>query len=253
MASTIKVDEIEGSTGSTVTVPTGQTFTVTDGIAIGSLPTITAVKGGTGQTGFAAGDILYANSTTTLTKLVKGSDDDVLTLASGIPSWAASAGGGKIGQVVQTVNTATESIASMTFTTVPNFSVAITPVATSSKVLVTAYMMIGSPNTTEMSHLQLFRDSTQIFMGDDAVSLRTTGANYNTPTNSRTQWQFSPCYLDSPSTTSEVAYTFKWRGEGASEFFLNRTHSNNNVGGSDGVSSYDSRWASSITVMEVLA
>ena len=34
MASTIKVDKIEGSTGSTVTVPTGQTFTVTDGIPV---------------------------------------------------------------------------------------------------------------------------------------------------------------------------------------------------------------------------
>ena len=30
MASKIKVDQIEGSTGSTITIPTGQTFTVTD-------------------------------------------------------------------------------------------------------------------------------------------------------------------------------------------------------------------------------
>ena len=109
MASTIKVDKIEGSTGSTVTVPTGQTFTVTDGIAIGNLPTITAVKGGTGQTSFAAGDILYANSTTTLTKLAKGSDDEVLTLASGVPSWAAAAGGGLCLQVVGMLKTDDES------------------------------------------------------------------------------------------------------------------------------------------------
>ena len=91
MASTIKVDEIEGSTGSTVTVPTGQTFTVTDGIAIGSLPTITAVKGGTGQTGFAAGDLLYANSTTTLAKLTaSGHGSKTLKMNSGAtaPEWA---------------------------------------------------------------------------------------------------------------------------------------------------------------------
>ena len=42
----------------------------------------------------AAGDVLYASGANTLAKLAKGSDDDVLTLASGVPSWAASAGGG---------------------------------------------------------------------------------------------------------------------------------------------------------------
>ena len=57
---------------------------------------VAATKGGTGQTVYAVGDILYANTTTTLTPLVVGSDDDVLTLASGIPSWAAAAGGGNV-------------------------------------------------------------------------------------------------------------------------------------------------------------
>ena len=96
MASTIKVDEIEGSTGSTVTVPTGQTFTVTDGIAIGSLPTITAVKGGTGQTGFAAGDILYATGATTLAKLAKGTTLQTLKMNSGAtaPEWVTVTAGG---------------------------------------------------------------------------------------------------------------------------------------------------------------
>jgi len=61
MASTIKVDKIEGSTGSTITVPTGQTLTVTDGIPVAS--------GGTGLASFTAGDILYATGTTTLAKL----------------------------------------------------------------------------------------------------------------------------------------------------------------------------------------
>jgi len=50
--------------------------------------------GGTGQSTYTAGDILYASASNTLSKLAKGSDDDVLTLASGIPSWAAAGGGG---------------------------------------------------------------------------------------------------------------------------------------------------------------
>lgn len=41
----------------------------------------------------AAGDILYASSTTAWARLAKGSDTQVLTLASGVPSWAAPAGG----------------------------------------------------------------------------------------------------------------------------------------------------------------
>ncbi len=41
----------------------------------------------------AAGDVLYASSTTQLTRLAKGNDGEVLTLASGIPSWAAPGGG----------------------------------------------------------------------------------------------------------------------------------------------------------------
>mgnify|MGYP001499536156 CR=1 FL=1 len=40
--------------------------------------------------GQATGDILYASSASQLSRLGKGSDDEVLTLASGIPSWAAA-------------------------------------------------------------------------------------------------------------------------------------------------------------------
>jgi hypothetical protein len=38
----------------------------------------------------AAGDILYASSTTVLTRLAKGADDDLLTLSSGAPAWTSS-------------------------------------------------------------------------------------------------------------------------------------------------------------------
>jgi hypothetical protein len=93
MASTIKVDKIEGSTGTTVTVPTGQTFTVTDGLAIGSIPTITVAKGGTNTTSYTAGDVLYASGATTLTKLAKGTAEQVLSMNSGetAPEWTTAA------------------------------------------------------------------------------------------------------------------------------------------------------------------
>ena len=158
MASTIKVDKIEGSTGSTVTVPTGQTLTVTDGLAIGSIPTITVAKGGTNTTSYttgdtvyasgataisklgigtarqglqtnsgasapewvdspqslmtAAGDVLYASGANTLAKLAKGSDTEVLTLASGVPSWAAAGGGTTVKRHYFPFNTRTAGNAS---------------------------------------------------------------------------------------------------------------------------------------------
>lgn len=44
----------------------------------------------------AAGDILYASGANTLARLAKGSDTNVLTLASGVPSWAAPASSGAL-------------------------------------------------------------------------------------------------------------------------------------------------------------
>lgn len=45
------------------------------------------VYGGTAQTTYATGDILYASAANTLSKLVAGSNGEVLTLAAGVPSW----------------------------------------------------------------------------------------------------------------------------------------------------------------------
>lgn len=83
MASTIRVNTIQGSTGTTVTVPTGQTFTVTDGFTVDS--------GGTGLTSFTAGDFLYATGTTTLAKLAKGTAEQVMAMNTGAtaPDWGS--------------------------------------------------------------------------------------------------------------------------------------------------------------------
>ena len=95
MTSKIKVDQIAGSTGSTVTVPTGQTLTVTDGIAPSSLQTVTEVKGGTGQTTYTQGDMLYASGSNTLAKLAKGGAGTILQMNSGAtaPEWVTPATG----------------------------------------------------------------------------------------------------------------------------------------------------------------
>lgn len=61
-----------------------------NGTAIG--PTF----GGTGQTTYATGDILYASGSNTLSKLAAGAATTILTMSGGVPTWSAAAGGGFI-------------------------------------------------------------------------------------------------------------------------------------------------------------
>ena len=99
MASEVKADKLSPSTGTslqigdasdTITIPTGATLTITDGLGVAG--------GGTGLTSFTAGDVLYATGTTTLAKLAKGTAEQILSMNSGAtaPEWttaAATAGG----------------------------------------------------------------------------------------------------------------------------------------------------------------
>jgi hypothetical protein len=69
------------TTGASAT-PTFRTLVAAD------LPTSAATKGGTGQTGYAVGDILYAATTTTLSRLPAGTLNQALVVsATGIPEW----------------------------------------------------------------------------------------------------------------------------------------------------------------------
>lgn len=88
----------------------GQTSITTLGtVATGtwSATEIAATKGGTGQTTFAVGDILYSNATNALTKLTKpASATSLLQMtAAGVPSWVSLASTGITG--LGTVTTGT--------------------------------------------------------------------------------------------------------------------------------------------------
>lgn len=81
-----------GVTSLAATTPvavSGSTGSVT--VSIGTVP---YNLGGTGQTSYAKGDLVYASATNTLSKLAAGTDGYVLTLASGAPTWAVGGGGG---------------------------------------------------------------------------------------------------------------------------------------------------------------
>lgn len=58
--------------------------------ANGNVITMLATKGGTAQSTYATGDILYANAANTLAKLPAGANGTILTVTAGVPSWQVS-------------------------------------------------------------------------------------------------------------------------------------------------------------------
>ncbi len=101
---------IGGGTVTSIDVSGGTTGLTTSGGPVTSSGTITlagtlaAANGGTGQSSYTVGDILYASGTGALSKLGIGSTGQVLKVAAGVPSWAAdSDAGGTVTSVSSTV------------------------------------------------------------------------------------------------------------------------------------------------------
>ena len=86
------VTSVDVSGGTTGLTTSGGPVTTTGTITLAG--TLAAGNGGTGQSVYTVGDILYASATDTLTKLGIGSTGQVLKVASGIPSWATDANAG---------------------------------------------------------------------------------------------------------------------------------------------------------------
>jgi len=83
--------------GATVGIITAAGFVATGATGVQGIwggDPIGTTRGGTGQSTYTTGDLLYASGTNTLTKLSVGSNGQVLTVSSGVPSWAAASGGG---------------------------------------------------------------------------------------------------------------------------------------------------------------
>ena len=168
---------------------------------------------------------------------------DVLDLAG---TEYTSIGQGKIGQVIQTLKTDVFSTTSSSFVDVTGLTVNITPSASSSKILVNVNLSIHSSDNAISG--QLFRDSTQIALGDASSSRSRafgSGAYGGTIGNTILLYPNIMC-LDSPSTTSQVTYKVKGAAVGGGTLYYGRTHD-------DTDNAQFARTVQSITVMEVLA
>lgn len=63
-------------------------------IPLANIPTITVAYGGVGHTSYTVGDLLFADTTSSLAKLGIGDEGQVLTVVEGEPDWADATGGG---------------------------------------------------------------------------------------------------------------------------------------------------------------
>ena len=86
------VTSVDVSGGTTGLSTSGGPITASGTITLGG--TLIAANGGTGQSAYTIGDILYASSTTALAKLGVGSTGQVLKIAGGVPTWATDANAG---------------------------------------------------------------------------------------------------------------------------------------------------------------
>ena len=159
-------------------------------------------------------------------------------------TWAA-ASAGKVLQVVSTTKTDTQSTQGTTFVDV--FSVAITPSATSSKILLSCFCNING--STRYSALKTFRGSTQIALGDASsnrarVSV-SSQSNHDSSNDAFVLHNSSFQFLDSPSTTNAVTYKVQFGNTSDNETsYINRGHGND-----DAV--YTMRGVSTFTLMEI--
>jgi hypothetical protein len=75
--------------------PTSGTMTNVTGLPLstGVTGTLPATNGGTAQSTYTTGDILYASASNTLSKLAVGTTGQVLTIAGGVPTYATPSAG----------------------------------------------------------------------------------------------------------------------------------------------------------------
>jgi|11_taG_2_1085331.scaffolds.fasta_scaffold27231_1 hypothetical protein len=155
-------------------------------------------------------------------------------------------GGGKIGQVIQSVVTTSSAFTTShgTFIDLTGMNASITPSATDSKVLVNVSIQFGTTSNSYCA-VRLLRGSTNIALGDGegnrARATAFTSGNDISKGHS-TSFQF----LDSPSTTSSTNYKIQMHNGSSQTFRLNGEGENYNGGGSH-------RLISTVTLMEILA
>lgn len=169
-----------GGTGLTSFTSGGALYaTSTSSLTSGTLP---ATSGGTGLATYTTGDVIYASATNTLAKVGIGSTGQVLTVAGGIPTWAAAASG-----VTITNDTSTATALYPTFTSATSGSVAGLNVTSTKLTFVPTTGSLTAPQTVASNGL--------------VVNSNTVSASYSIPSGSSAT-STGPMTIDSGVTVT---------------------------------------------------
>jgi hypothetical protein len=153
-------------------------------------------------------------------------------------------GTGAVLQVVQATKTDSFTTTSTSFTTPTGLSLSITPSSISSKILIFANIGFEVSGDAGHGYASIFRNSTDIFIGDASGSKpRVTFAQNNSGGNGTVA--FSMMYLDSPNTTSSTSYSINVKSSNGTTVYVNRSVRDNDA------SAFDGRTVSSIIAMEI--
>ena len=174
-------------------------------------------------------------------QMIYETDTDMVAVYNG-SAWryiaATTPTNGTVLQVQSTTITGATSTTSTSFVDVSGLSVSITPKSTSSKIMITATLMVSGASTDD-TYYNLVRGSTAIGQGTGATNNQTL---YIRMTDSLFPEVAHIGFLDSPSTTSSTTYKVQYRTRVGTLYVNNRAY--------DG-GSYVQSGISTITAMEI--
>jgi hypothetical protein len=117
---------------------------------------LAATRGGTAQSTYTTGDLVYASAANTLSKLAIGDSGDILTVDAGVPTWAAPAGLGS-GAYIGSAYASLATGASVTGTAIPN-DTTIPQNTEGTEILTCAYTPIFADSTLEVSFITFLNE-----------------------------------------------------------------------------------------------
>jgi hypothetical protein len=213
-----------------VTAGTGLTGGGTSGSVTLSLDTpVSATNGGTSQTTYTTGDVLYASATNTLSKRAIGTTGQVLTVSGGVPTWSTPATAGKISQVVVSnlLTTATTTSSSFVDT---GLSVTITPSSASNEVIIQATIPLGFGGSGAGGFLTLTDGSNNILLNPTSSGSRTISF---TRMEGGTVRQYdmqtaAVIFKHSPASTSAQTYKIRMSATSGGTTCINRMGTDSN-------------------------
>jgi|9_EtaG_2_1085328.scaffolds.fasta_scaffold24368_3 hypothetical protein len=155
---------------------------------------------------------------------------------------------GKILQVQQTVGTGTYSTSSQTFS--DTVTCAITPSATTSKIICIYKIGLTANNGGYSAAARLVRDSTAIYVGAAASNRVQASSHHTAASDGIGQVKIEDqggTFMDSPSTTSAITYRLQFRSDYSGQtIYAGRS-------AADDDATYRSRIPTSLLLMEVSA